>query len=165
MESYKVLVMFQSLGQMKDSYIKYTYMDIVAPVVENLPANAGSTRDVDLIAGLGRSPGVRNSTLLQYSCLENSMGRGALWTTVCEVAKSWTRLSTLCVMDIHTNILHIFLFYQILNFKLYWQHHNCHKLEFSLIYNILTAFLKKYYYFLAGIMKQKLLRNKEYTAG
>ena len=49
---------------MKDSYIKYTYMDIVAPVVENLPFNAGSTRDVDLIAGLGRSPGVRNSTLL-----------------------------------------------------------------------------------------------------
>ena len=31
----------------------------------------------DSIPGSGRSPGVGNDTLLQYSCLENSMGRGA----------------------------------------------------------------------------------------
>ena len=30
---------------------------------------------------------------LQYSCLENSMDRGAWWVTVHGVAKSWTRLS------------------------------------------------------------------------
>ena len=29
----------------------------VAPVVKNLPANAGDLRDVGLIPGLGRSPG------------------------------------------------------------------------------------------------------------
>ena len=62
---------------MKDSYIKYTYMDIVALLVKNPPANAGNARDVDSIARLGRSPGVGNSTPLQYSCLEISMGRGA----------------------------------------------------------------------------------------
>ena len=33
------------------------------------PANAGYTRDIDLILGSGRSPGVRNGNLFQYSCL------------------------------------------------------------------------------------------------
>ena len=30
---------------------------------------------------------------LQYSCLENPMGRGAWWAAVHRIAKSWTRLS------------------------------------------------------------------------
>ena len=34
-----------------------------------------------------------NGAPLQYSCLENPMGRGAWWATVHGVAKSWTRLS------------------------------------------------------------------------
>jgi len=42
---------------------------------------------------LGRSPGEGNGNLLQYSCLENSMDRGAWWTTVHGVEKSWTCLS------------------------------------------------------------------------
>ena len=49
----------------------------VALVVKNLPANAGDIRDMGLIPGLGKSPGVGNVTLFQYSCLENSMNRGA----------------------------------------------------------------------------------------
>ena len=36
-------------------------------MVKNPPANAGDTRDVDSIPGLGRSPGVRNGNLFQYS--------------------------------------------------------------------------------------------------
>ena len=44
-------------------------------MVMNPPANAGDTRDASSIPGLGRSPGVGNSNLLQYSCLENSIGR------------------------------------------------------------------------------------------
>ena len=32
--------------------------------------------------GLGRFPGVGNGNPLQYSCLENSMNRGAWWVTV-----------------------------------------------------------------------------------
>ena len=59
-------------------------------MVKNLPANAG---DVGLIPGLGRSPGEGNGNPLQYSCLENPMGRGASWATVPGVTKSWTRLS------------------------------------------------------------------------
>ena len=41
-------------------------------VVKNLPANAGDARDTGSISGLGRSPGVGNGNLLQYSCLEKS---------------------------------------------------------------------------------------------
>ena len=37
--------------------------------------------------------GEGNGTPLQYSCLENSMGRGAWWAAVHGVAKSWTGLS------------------------------------------------------------------------
>ena len=47
-------------------------------MVKNLPANAEDTRDVGSIPGLGKSPGVGNDNLLQYSCLENSMDRRSL---------------------------------------------------------------------------------------
>ena len=57
-------------------------------VVKNLPANAGDARDVGSIPGLGRSPGVENGNPFQYSCLESSMDRGALWATVHGVTKS-----------------------------------------------------------------------------
>ena len=57
-------------------------------VVKNLPANAGDSGDASLILGLGRSPGVGCANLLQYSCLENPMDRGAWWATVHGVAKT-----------------------------------------------------------------------------
>ena len=53
-------------------------------VVKNLPANAG---DVILIPGSGRSPGEGNGKLLQYSCLENPMDRGAWGATVHGIAR------------------------------------------------------------------------------
>ena len=46
-----------------------------------------------LIPGLGRVPGEGNGHPLQYSCLENSMDRGAWQATVHGVAKNWTWLS------------------------------------------------------------------------
>ena len=49
--------------------------------------NAGES---GLIPGSERSSEEGNGNLLQYSCLENSMDRGAWWATVHEVAKSWT---------------------------------------------------------------------------
>ena len=57
-------------------------------VVKNLPANAGDSRDLDSIPGLGRSSGVENGSSLQYSCLENPMDREAWQATVHGVAKS-----------------------------------------------------------------------------
>ena len=50
--------------------------------VKNLAGTAGDTRDAGSIPGSGRSPGVGNGNPPQYSCLENPMGRGALWATV-----------------------------------------------------------------------------------
>ena len=49
--------------------------------------------DLGLIPELGRSPGGGNGNPLQYSCLENSMDRGAWWATVHGVANSWALLS------------------------------------------------------------------------
>ena len=62
-------------------------------MVRSLPPSARNSRDLGLIPESGRSPGVGNDNLLQYSCLENPMDRGVWWATVCRAAKSWTRLS------------------------------------------------------------------------
>ena len=49
--------------------------------------NAG---DPGSIPELSRFSGEGNGYPLQYSCLENSMGRGAWWAAVHGVIKSWT---------------------------------------------------------------------------
>ena len=65
----------------------------VVLVVKNQSANVGDIREVGSVPGLGRSPGGGHSNPLQYSCLENPMGRGARWGTVHGVTKSRTWLS------------------------------------------------------------------------
>ena len=60
---------------------------LVAQMVKNLPASAG---DPGSSPGLGRFSGEGNDNPLQYSCLENSMERGAWRTTIDRVEKSWT---------------------------------------------------------------------------
>ena len=64
-----------------------------ALVVKNPPANAVATGVEDSIPELRRSPGGGNGNPLQYSCLGNSMDRGAWRVTVHRVAESWTQLS------------------------------------------------------------------------
>ena len=54
----------------------------MALVVKNPPANVGDTGDAGSIPGSGRSPGVGNGNLLQYSYLGNTMDRGAWQATV-----------------------------------------------------------------------------------
>ena len=56
-------------------------------MVRNSPSSAG---DLGLIPGLGPSPGVGHGNPLQYSCLENSMERGAWWAIVHGDAQSQT---------------------------------------------------------------------------
>ena len=63
-------------------------------VVRNTPANAEDVRDRGLIAKSGTSPGEGNGYLLQYSCLENPMDRGACQATVDRVRSSL--VSSLC---------------------------------------------------------------------
>ena len=56
-------------------------------MVKNPRANAGDVRDVGLIPELERSRREGNGNLLQYSCLENPMDRGAWQATVHGVTK------------------------------------------------------------------------------
>ena len=52
------------------------------PSISDGKESACSSGDPGLIPGSGRSPGEGNGNPLQYSCLENSMDRGAWWATV-----------------------------------------------------------------------------------
>ena len=70
-------------------------------VVKNLPANAGDVRNMGLIPGTGRSLRGGHGNPLQYSSLEDPMGRGAWWATVHRVAESDTNEAT---SHIHTHI-------------------------------------------------------------
>ena len=46
-------------------------------MVKNPPTSAGTAGDAGSVPEQGRSPGGGSSNPLQYSCLENPMGRGA----------------------------------------------------------------------------------------
>ena len=50
-------------------------------MVKNPPADADDIRDRGSIPGSEKSPGEGNGNLIQYSCLENPMDRGAWWAT------------------------------------------------------------------------------------
>ena len=70
-------------------------------MIKNLPASTGGVREAGLIPGSGRSPGEGNGNPVQFSCLENSVGRGAWWATIHGATKSQTRLSD----QVHTCVL------------------------------------------------------------
>ena len=90
----------------KQSYMLFksrgpvSYIPLVSPtgfqgfpdgaLVKNLPANARDIRDIGSVPQSGRSPRVGNGNLLQYSCLENSMRKGAWQTADHGIAKSRT---------------------------------------------------------------------------
>ena len=57
-------------------------------MVKNPPANAEDTGVGASIPGLGRCLEEENGYPLQYSCLENPVGRGAWWAAVHRVAES-----------------------------------------------------------------------------
>ena len=88
-------------------------------VVKNPRASAG---DVSSIPGLGRSPGEGNGNPFQYSCLRNSMHRGAWWATVHGVARIGYDLATkLCVcihIHTHTHIHKYKIFLILFRFRL-----------------------------------------------
>ena len=59
-------------------------------MVKNLPAMQETKVQ---FPGSRTSPGEGNGNPLQYSCLENSLDRGAWWAIVHGVTKSWTQLN------------------------------------------------------------------------
>ena len=77
--------------------LEYHWASQVVLGVRNTPANAVDIRHAGSIPESGRFPGGGHGNSLQYSCLENSMGRGTWRATVHGVAKKRTwlkRLST-----------------------------------------------------------------------
>ena len=62
--------------------------------------NAGDTRDVGLIPGLGRPPRRGSGNPFQYSCLENSMDRGTWWATVHGSHKESDRTEHTCLTSL-----------------------------------------------------------------
>ena len=59
----------------------------VALAVKNLPTNTRDTRDVLLIPGSGRFPGIEHCNPLQCPCLENAIDRRARQVMVHRVTK------------------------------------------------------------------------------
>ena len=79
----------------KTEYIYLPLNSQVVLVIKNLPANVGYARALDSITGLGRSPGVENGDRVQYSCLENSMDKGAWQAIIHRIANSQMQLKQL----------------------------------------------------------------------
>ena len=96
----------------------------VALVVKNSPSNTGGVRVVGSIAGLGRSPGGGNGNLLQYSCLGNSMDRGAWWALVHRVAKSQTQTHAQHIFTASVNEI-INIFFQLIFVGMWEPFHVC----------------------------------------
>ena len=72
--------------------LKYPEVETVYFRKKSFPGASGNAGDPGLIPGSGRFPGEGNGYTFQYSCLENSMNRGAWQAVVCGVGKSQTRL-------------------------------------------------------------------------
>ena len=104
---YKLAPLLKQVTLYMSSVFFNLWASHVALLVKNPPANAGHTRDMGSLPGLGRFPGVGNGTPVQYSCLENYIGRGT-WqsmdlVTVHGTSKSQTQLSMHTWARVHTH--------------------------------------------------------------
>ena len=78
------------------------------PVGSDGKESTCSAADLCLISGLGRSPGKGNGNPLLYSCLENSLNRGAWWVTVYRVTKSNTTEWLTLILEFSSGLLFSF---------------------------------------------------------
>ena len=81
-------LLYNSVNQLQGHLDKWDFPG--GSVIKNPSANAGNAEDMGLIPGSGRVSGEGNGNPLQYSCLENSMERGAWRATIHGVAESDT---------------------------------------------------------------------------
>ena len=79
------------IGPTLMSWFNLDYLILTSLVAQTVKGSAYNAGDLASTPGLGRSPGEGNGNPLQYSCLENPMGRG----TVHGVTKSPTQPSDL----------------------------------------------------------------------
>ena len=78
---------------MEFAKVKRLYLHLGFPGGSDGKESACNARDLGLIPEWGRTPGGGHINPLWYSCLENSMDRGAWQDTAHGVAKSWAWLS------------------------------------------------------------------------
>ena len=84
-------------------FILFKFNFVIFPGGSDAKESACNAGDPRLILGSRRSP-EGNGNPLQYSCLKNSLDRGAWWATVHGVAKSWT----------HNRAINTFIFFFII---------------------------------------------------
>ena len=89
-QSYKVSVVFYDEEHTEWPVEQNSISGVSLPGGSDSKESAHDAGDPGSISGEGRSPGEGSGNPLQYSCLENSMGRGAWRATVHSVTKSWT---------------------------------------------------------------------------
>ena len=82
----KIILIYFSLKFNIDNYI-YIFPNIETQIAKNMPAMQETQ-----VRSLGQEDSLEkgNGYPLQYSCLENSLDRGAWWATVHGIAKSQT---------------------------------------------------------------------------
>ena len=103
--------LWQSMGSLRVRYNWVTELNEASwPAqvilgVKNPTTNAGDVRHVGSIPESGKSSGGGSGNLLQYSCLENPMDRGAWWATVHRVTKNRTRLSNWTTITTSSHII------------------------------------------------------------
>ena len=124
-------------------YILYTSpLAILAfPSISDSKAFACNAGDLGLIPGPGRSPEEGNGNPLQYSCLENSIDRGAWWATAHGVTElhmtEWlTHTHTVCFNIIKLSFLH--------NIQTHYHHHHCHHHQPLMVIGVKTGKCCKY---------------------
>ena len=90
----------RKINKLKASHLEWKIYFQMIPSLHGHPwwlghkESACNPRDVGSIPGSGRSPGEVNGYTLQYSCLGNSMDRGAQWATIHAVTRIRHDLAT-----------------------------------------------------------------------
>ena len=72
-------------------------------MVKDPPTNAGDVRDTGSIPGLGRPPGGGHGNPIQYSCLEDTMGKAMVFPLIMDGCKIRTLKKAECqrIMPLH----------------------------------------------------------------
>ena len=116
---------------------------------------ACKTLDSGLIPETGRSPGEGNGNPLQYSCLENSMDRGAWWAAIHEVTNSWIQLSNF------TSILSRVIWQMKLSFTNLPRVNQTVRIQIQICFTLKTCF---YYISYLSVTSVQLLSHVQHLA-